>query len=87
MVSRICVYVVLLSLTRLVLAQEDTVQLEAITVSALQFERFTTGSQLQPINFDVSSSLEKALSQSPRKIFLASILELGEGLSHGTLQS
>ncbi len=63
MVSRICVYVVLLSLTRLVLAQEDTVQLEAITVSALQFERFTTGSQLQPINFDVSSSLEKALSQ------------------------
>ena len=63
MVSRICVYVVLLSLTRLVLAQEDTVQLEAITVSALQFERFTTGSQLQSISFDESSSLEKALNQ------------------------
>ena len=46
------------------LSQEDTVQLDEVTVSALQFERFTTGDQLATISLDETlPSLDQALSQ------------------------
>ena len=57
-------FVFLLSLVHLVLSQEDTVQLDEVTVSALQFERFTTGDQLATISLDETlPSLDQALSQ------------------------
>lgn len=63
MVSRICVYVVLMLLARLVLAQVDTVRLDEVTISALHFERFTTGSQLESISYESAATLDEALSQ------------------------